>query len=275
MYVLLCRMIFQKLICFSLSWDIIRQISLLIIKRERNKTTYFFFFSFSPSLLVLTILLIVISSSTYNHIYIFYIDVSSIYRELSTYTCISVHRYTLFLDILDDILTLFLPWNELTNRSIYRIKFLDMPIDKRKFANVSYHQNWFLSMYFSTHTLYLFLILISIAWNAYNAHQYQILAERQSKLENILTELLPSSSSQPLFHPEPPSLEQWFKKMLHSLRQFISKDSTNHDSIVQFYRVRKISDCLHWQNFLTFNDDFENIHSKVIGRLLNGRIVRS
>ena len=68
---------------------------------------------------------------------------------------------------------------------------------------------------------------------------------RQSKLENILTELLPSSSSQPLFHPEPPSLEQWFKKMLHSLRQFISKGSTNHDSIVQFYRVRKMSDCPH------------------------------
>jgi hypothetical protein len=114
-----------------------------------------------------------------------------------------------------------------------------MPIDKRKLKNDSDYPTWFLSMYFSTHTLYLFLILISIAWNAYNTHQYQILAERQLKLENILTELLPSSSSTPSFHHEPPSIEQWFSKMFHSIQQFISKDTTkNNNSTTTLHKVR-------------------------------------
>ncbi|CAF3643520.1 unnamed protein product, partial [Adineta steineri] len=112
-----------------------------------------------------------------------------------------------------------------------------MPIDKRKSTHVSYHQKWFLSMYFSTHTLYLFLILISIAWNAYNSHQYQILSERQTKIENILTELLPSTSSISPFHHEQPSLEQWFNKIYHSIQQFISKDSNHNESIAKSYKV--------------------------------------
>ncbi|UJR10136.1 hypothetical protein I4U23_014355 [Adineta vaga] len=111
-----------------------------------------------------------------------------------------------------------------------------MPIDKRKLTTISAQPKWFLSMYFSTHTLYLFLILISLIWNAYNAHQYQILAERQTKLENILTELLPSTSAIPLFHSESPSFEQWLKTMYQSIRQMISKDTINMKSIPKTIR---------------------------------------
>lgn len=86
-------------------------------------------------------------------------------------------------------------------------------------------QTWFLSMYFSTHTLYVFLIIISIGWNAYNTHQYRLLAERQLKLENILAELLPSSSSIPSFQHESTKIEQWFDKLSYFLQKFTSKDT--------------------------------------------------
>ena len=112
-----------------------------------------------------------------------------------------------------------------------------MPIEKRRLTTISPQPKWFLSMYFSTHTLYLFLILTSITWNAYNTHQYQILAERQSKLENILTELLPSSSSIPLFQSETPSFEQWVKKVYQTIHQFIYKDLINKNSSPQTIQV--------------------------------------
>jgi hypothetical protein len=104
-------------------------------------------------------------------------------------------------------------------------------------------QTWFLSMYFSTHTLYIFLILISITWNAYNTHQYRILAERQSKLENILTELLPSSSSIPSFYHESTTIDQWFSKLSHFIQQLTSKDTMENNkrnSIAKPYTVRII-----------------------------------
>jgi hypothetical protein len=114
----------------------------------------------------------------------------------------------------------------------------DMPIDKRKLTNMSDSQTWFYSMYFSTHTLYLFLIFISIAWNGYNTHQYRILAERQSKLENILTELLPSSSSIPSFYHQPSTIEQWFNRIFHFIQQLTSRDTKNNNSTAESYPVR-------------------------------------
>jgi len=121
-----------------------------------------------------------------------------------------------------------------------------MPIDKRKISN---YQTCFLSMYFSTHTFYLFLILISFAWNAYNTHQYRILSQRQSKLENILTELLPSSSSIPFIHQESTTIEQWFNKISHFFQQLTSKD-TIKNSITESYTVKMIF--LSLKNFLYF-----------------------
>lgn len=95
-------------------------------------------------------------------------------------------------------------------------------------------QTWFLSMYFSTHTLYLFLILISIGWNAYNTHQYRILAERQTKIENILTHLLPSSSLIPSFQHESTTIEQWFE----NISKFLQELTKQKDSFDNSYTVR-------------------------------------
>ena len=157
---------------------------------------------------------IVLSSYTYNHPHIFYISDSS-------------SNSTLTLELLGiTSSTLLIP-----------SKSSNMPIDKRKAAHATSQPAWFLSMYFSTHTLYLFLILISIAWNAYNAHQYQILADRQSQLENIVTELLPSSSALPSVRHQPPSLEQWLKKMYQSVRQFVSKEPSTDHSTTRTLRV--------------------------------------
>ncbi len=114
----------------------------------------------------------------------------------------------------------------------------DMPIDKRKLTNMSDSQTWFYSMYFSTHTLYLFLIFISIAWNGYNTHQYRILAERQLKLENILTELLPSSSSISSFYHQPSTIEQWFNRIFHFIQQLTSRDTKKNNSTAESYPVR-------------------------------------
>jgi hypothetical protein len=93
-------------------------------------------------------------------------------------------------------------------------------------------------MYFSTHTLYLFLIFISIAWNGYNTHQYRILAERQLKLENILTELLPSSSSISSFYHQPSTIEQWFNRIFHFIQQLTSRDTKKNNSTAESYPVR-------------------------------------
>jgi hypothetical protein len=112
-----------------------------------------------------------------------------------------------------------------------------MPIDKRKMS--TNHYTWLPSMGFSTNTIYLFLIFISLAWNAYN-----ILIERQAKLENILAEILPSSSSFPSFNPTPTtsSIEQLFTKARHFIQQLTSKDvpnNSNSDTIItKPYTVR-------------------------------------
>ncbi|CAF3531158.1 unnamed protein product [Rotaria sp. Silwood1] len=115
--------------------------------------------------------------------------------------------------------------------------------DRSKTTHYVNFQTWFLSMYLSTHTIYVLLMLVLIGWNAYNTQQYRILAERQLQIENVLTELLPSSSSIPSFSHQPTSIEQWFSKIFHFIRQLTSKASTkinNSNSIVKPYTVRII-----------------------------------
>jgi hypothetical protein len=106
-----------------------------------------------------------------------------------------------------------------------------MPIDTRKLVDISNSPTWILSMYFSIHTLYLILIFILISWNVYNTHQYQILAERQSKFENILKELVPST---PSFQHESTTIDQWFNQISHFIQRLTSKDP------IQSYTVRII-----------------------------------
>ena len=115
-----------------------------------------------------------------------------------------------------------------------------MPIDKRKSTDISDNPSWFLSMHFPAHTFYLFLIIISIFWNGYNTYQYGILAERQTKLENILTELLPSSSSIPLFHHQPTTIERWFDRISHFIQQLTSKEmiQNKHNAKTHIVRIK-------------------------------------
>jgi hypothetical protein len=119
-----------------------------------------------------------------------------------------------------------------------------MPIDKRKMTNITNQHTWLSSISFSTNTIYLLLIFISLAWNGYNTYQYQILTERQLKLENILREVLPSSSSlsslDKIQATTVSSVEQWFTKAFHFIQQLTSKDITsnsNSSTIVQPYTV--------------------------------------
>lgn len=100
-----------------------------------------------------------------------------------------------------------------------------MPVDKRKLLNNSNYQTWLLPVYFSTQTFYVLLILISFSWNAYNTHQYRLLAERQMKLENILAELLPSSSSIVQIQHEQTRIEQWFNQIYDFIEQIFSKNT--------------------------------------------------
>lgn len=51
-------------------------------------------------------------------------------------------------------------------------------------------------MYLSSQTFLFVSIFISISWNIYNTYQYRLLVDRQSKLENLLTEFLPQLQSQ-------------------------------------------------------------------------------
>lgn len=81
-------------------------------------------------------------------------------------------------------------------------------------------------MYFSIQTFYVLLILISISWNAYNTHQYRLLAERQMKLETILNDLLPSSSTIVHIEHEQTRIEQWFNKIYDFIDKLVSKEET-------------------------------------------------
>ncbi|UJR35900.1 hypothetical protein I4U23_028643 [Adineta vaga] len=106
-----------------------------------------------------------------------------------------------------------------------------MPIDKRKITNITNHPTWLSTMNLSMNAFYLILIFISLGWNVYNTHQYQILAERQLKLENILTEILPPSSLH-LFNQmqTTSSYELWVTKVLGFLKQLTSNDVPNNNS---------------------------------------------
>lgn len=108
---------------------------------------------------------------------------------------------------------------------------VDMPIDKRKMNEISSEQSWL-----SLRTLSLLLIFVSLLWNAYNTYQYQILHERQLKLENLLAEISPSlSDTQPT---RSSSSEQWFTKVLHFIEQLTSTNNITNDQLTQSNKVR-------------------------------------
>lgn len=119
-----------------------------------------------------------------------------------------------------------------------------MSIDKRKMTNITNQHKWFLSRNLSTNTIYFLLIFFSLSWNAYNTYQYQILNEQQIKLENILKEILPSSSSLSSLNKiqaTSSSIEQWFTKARQFIQQLTSKDmpnNSNSNTIVKPYMVR-------------------------------------
>jgi hypothetical protein len=96
-----------------------------------------------------------------------------------------------------------------------------MPIDKRKMTNIT---NQLSSKSISMNTFYFLLILISLLWNAYNTYQWQILNERQLKLESILTEISPSLKDIQITS----SNEQWFTKVFHFLQRLTSTTSNNN-----------------------------------------------
>jgi hypothetical protein len=111
-----------------------------------------------------------------------------------------------------------------------------MPIDKRKMTNITNQHRWLLSMNFSTNTIYFLFIFISLAWNAYNTYQHQILTERQSKLEQILTEIFPSFHKIPVTTSS--STEQWLTKARHFIQELTSISNSHNDHIVKPNKVR-------------------------------------
>jgi hypothetical protein len=106
-----------------------------------------------------------------------------------------------------------------------------MPIDKRKMTNIT---NQLSSRNISMNTIYFILISISFIWNAYNTYQYQILNERQLKLENILIEISPSFNNIQTIS----SNEQWFTKLFHFIQQLTSTSNSNNNHIAKPNKVR-------------------------------------
>ena len=125
----------------------------------------------------------------------------------------------------------------LNDRSSHLLRLVNMPIDKRKMTNTTNESTWLSSMFASSHSLYLLLIFLSLAWNAYNTHQYQTLLTRQSKLERALEELGVS-----VVEPIPSSpIEQWFTKVFALIPQWSGNEapnSANQDFKAQSTMVR-------------------------------------
>lgn len=94
-----------------------------------------------------------------------------------------------------------------------------MPIDKRKLPNNS--PAWTPTISLSLNAFYLLLIFTSLAWNVYNTQQYQILADRQLKLELLLADVLPAGALLPSLSP----FDGWMNKVLHFLAELTG--STN------------------------------------------------
>lgn len=120
-----------------------------------------------------------------------------------------------------------------------------MPIDTEKMGNVSNNSKCLSAVGIFINSIYILLIFISLVWNAYNTHEHQILAEKQLKLETILSEILPSTSTFSLLNQidtgTKSSFEQWFTKAFHLIQQLTIKDMTNISNsniINEPYRVR-------------------------------------
>jgi hypothetical protein len=106
-----------------------------------------------------------------------------------------------------------------------------MPVDKRKITHTSQHPTWMPTISLSLNAFYLLLIFISLAWNVYNTHQYQILTERQLKLETILAEVLPSSSLSSFSSIQPASsFDRWVNKVVDFLKQLTSYDGPSNNN---------------------------------------------
>lgn len=112
-------------------------------------------------------------------------------------------------------------------------------------ATNHHHHTWLSTIHFSTHTISLLLIITSLFWNAYNSYQNQILIEKQLEFENILAEILPSTSSSLPLNQQPSIIKspigQWFTKIFHSILLLRSNDATNnsHDNnVAKPYTVR-------------------------------------
>lgn len=105
-----------------------------------------------------------------------------------------------------------------------------MPIDKRKMNEISSS--------LSSRNLSLLLIFISLLWNVYNTYQYQILQERQLKLENLLAEISPSLSDTQLVRSSSSSSERWFTKVLHFIEQLTSTNNTPNHHQTESNKVR-------------------------------------
>lgn len=103
----------------------------------------------------------------------------------------------------------------------------------------SHYSHWLSSKLFSTHTCYLSLIFLSMAWNAFNTHQNQFLAERQIHIERTLIDLGLTSVS-PLNPSEIRtwrSIERWFIHLFPFMQPFLA---TELQSITDEKKNKKI-----------------------------------
>lgn len=90
---------------------------------------------------------------------------------------------------------------------------------------------------FLTLTICFILISISLSWNAYNTYQYQLITERQLKLENILVEILPTFEQFQSTLSSTTTNEQWLTKIIHFIQQLTL---TNNNNIVKSNKVRLV-----------------------------------
>ncbi|CAF1034796.1 unnamed protein product [Rotaria magnacalcarata] len=104
-------------------------------------------------------------------------------------------------------------------------------------THITNNRKWLPSISISTNSICLLLIFISIAWNAYNTYEHQVLIENQTKLENILEELLPSRSTfstslNQIQTRTKSCIEQWFTKIFRLIHQLTTKDMANNSNII-------------------------------------------
>lgn len=93
---------------------------------------------------------------------------------------------------------------------------------------------------FSTNKIYFLLIFISLSWNVYNTRQYQILTERQLKLENILVEIIPTFEQFQSTLSSTSTNEQWLTKIIHFIQQITLRNNNNNNNTAKPNKVRLV-----------------------------------